>query len=264
MQNTIKHNFICFADIESHIEYNDNKYNHQHLMSGYYLDCVNQKYSIKVQLFDKLEDFRDNLINELDYIEKINKTVLNYKIDMSTIDQKKYDETVVCPYCNYKFDDVNRKVIHHNHSLKKNNIIDYICNSCNLKIKHVHELIVLFHNSKGHDNSYMINIFSEIFIPYIRINCLSENQEKFKMLSFIIKDKKYKIKIIDSLAFLQGNLDNLSKELDNQLKILTKKHFNKSFKLVNKKLENFPYMYVNSNNLNDIDLQEKQHFNNIL
>ena len=82
----------------------------------------------------------------------------------------------------------------------------------NLKIKHVHELIVIFHNSKGYDNSYMISIFSEI--PNIRTNCLSENQEKFKMLSFIIKDKKYKIKIIDSLAFLQGNLDSLSEELD--------------------------------------------------
>ena len=177
---------------------------------------------------------------------------------MSTFDQKKYDETVVCPYCNYKFDDVNRKVIHHNHSLKKNNIIDYICNSCNLKIKHVHELIVIFHNSKGYDNSYMINISSEI--PNIRINCLSENQEKFKMLSFDIPNKKYRTKIIDSLAFLQGNLDSLSKELDNKLKIITKKHFRGNFSLINKKIENFPYMYVNPNNLNE----EKQHFNNIL
>ena len=42
------------------------------------------------------------------------------------------------------------------------------------------------------------------------------------MLSFHIKGKKYKIKIIDSLAFLQGNLDSLSKELDNKLKIVTK------------------------------------------
>ena len=134
-QNTLKHNFICFADIESYMEYNDNKYDHKHLMSGYYLDCFDKRYSKKVQLFDKLEDFRDNLINELDYIEKINKTVLNYKIDMSTFDQKKYDETVICTYCNDKFTEVNRKVIHHNHSLKKNNIIDYICNSCNLKIK---------------------------------------------------------------------------------------------------------------------------------
>ena len=261
-QNTLKHNFICFADIESYMVYNDEKYDHKHLMSGYYLDCVDKKYSKKIQLFDKLENFRDSLINELDYIERINKNVLNYKIDMSTFDRKKYDETVICPYCNYKFDELNRKVIHHNHAIKKNNIIDYICNNFNLKIKHVHELIVLFHNSKGYDNSYMINIFSEI--PNIRINCLSENNEKFKMLSFIIKDKKYKIKVIDSLAFLKDNLDSLSKELDNKLKIVTKKHFNKSFRLVNKKLENFPYLYVNPNNLDEENLLQKQYFNNIL
>ena len=261
-QNTLKHNFICFADIESYMEYNDNKYDHKHLMSGYYLDCFDKRHSKKVQLFDKLEDFRDNLINELDYIEKINKTVLNYKIDMSTFDQKKYDETVICPYCNDKFTEVNRKVIHHNHSLKKNNIIDYICNSCNLKIKNVHELIVLFHNSKGYDNSYMINIFSKI--SDIRITCLSENNEKFKMLSFHIKGKKYKIKIIDSLAFLQGKLEDLSGDLNNNLKIITKKQFTKNFKLVNKKLENFSYKYVNPNNLNEENLPEKKHFDNIL
>ena len=260
-QNTIKHNFVMFADIESYMVYNNEKYDHNHLMSRYYLDCINPKYSKKVKLFDKLEDFRDSLINELDYIEKINKTVLNYKIDMSTFDQKKYDETVICTYCKCKFTEVNRKVIHHNHSLKKNNIIDYICNSCNLKIKNVHEFIVLFHNSKGYDNSYMINIFSKI--ENVRIY-LSENNEKFKMLSFHIKGKKYKIKIVDSLSFLQGNLDSLSKELDNKLKIVTKKHFTKNFKLVNKKLENFPYMYVNPNNLHQENLPEKQHFNNIL
>ena len=101
---------------------------------------------------------------------------------MSTFDQKKYDETVIFTYCKCNFNEVNRKVIHHNHSLKKNNIIDYTCNSCNLKIKNVHDLIVLFHNSKGYDNSYMINIFSKI--PDITITCLSENNEKFKMLSF--------------------------------------------------------------------------------
>ena len=29
---------------------------------------------------------------------------------------------------------INQEVIHHNHSIKFNNIIDYICNNCNLKI----------------------------------------------------------------------------------------------------------------------------------
>ena len=84
------------------------------------------------------------------------------------------------------------------------------------------------------------------------------------MLSFHIKGKKYKIKIIDSLAFLQGKLEDLSGDLDNKLKIITKKHFNKNFKLVNKKLENFPYMYVIPNNLDEENLPEKKFFNNIL
>ena len=68
-----------------------NIYEHKHLMSGYYLNCLDKKYSKKVQIFDKLEDFRDNLIKELDYIENINDKILNYKIDMTTFDQKEYD-----------------------------------------------------------------------------------------------------------------------------------------------------------------------------
>ena len=28
---------------------------------------------------------------------------------------------------------INQKIIHHNHSKKFNNIIDYICNNCNIK-----------------------------------------------------------------------------------------------------------------------------------
>ena len=108
----------------------------------------------------------------------------------------------------------------------------------------------------------MINIFSKI--PDIRITCLSESNERFEILSFHIKGKKYKIKIIDSLAFLQGKLEDLSKDLDNKLKIVTKKHFNKNFKFVNKRLENFLYNYLNSNNLNEVNLPEKKHLNNIL
>ena len=91
---------------------------------------------------------------------------------------------------------INQKVLHHNHMLKENNIIDYICNNCNLKIKNTKELVILMHNSKGYDNSYMIDIFPKI--PNIQINCLAENQERFKMLNFRIPNKNYNIKIIDS------------------------------------------------------------------
>ena len=146
--------------------------------------------------------------------------------------------------------------------LKENNIIDYICNNCNLKIKNTKELIVLFHNSKGYDNSYMINVFSKI--PNIRINCLAQNQERFKMLKFRIPNKQHNIKIIDSLSFLQAKLEDLSKDLEDDLKIVTKNHFKDKFKFVNKKLENFPYMYINPNNLDEKFLPKKKYFNNIL
>ena len=153
---------------------------------------------------------------------------------------------------------VNKKVIHHDHSKKENSIIDFICNNCNLKIKNSKELVVLFHNAKGYDNSYMLNIFSKI--PNIQITCLAQKTEKFKMLKFIIPNKEYSMKIVDSLAFLRSNLDSLSKELDDYLKIITKNHFQDKFEMVNKKLENFPYSWMNKDNLENYELPDKKHF----
>ena len=63
---------------------------------------------------------------------------------------------------------------------------------------------------------------------------------------------------------MQSNLDSLSKELDNDLKIITKKHFENRFEMVDKKLKNFPYMYVNPDNLNDKELPNKKYFYNML
>ena len=104
-KNTVQHNFIAFSDIESYMKYQDkNVYEHKHLMSGYSLHCLDEKYSKKVQLFDKLEDFRDNLIKELDYIENINENVLNYEIDMSTFDKKEFDNVIICKYCKHNFE----------------------------------------------------------------------------------------------------------------------------------------------------------------
>ena len=164
---------------------------------------------------------------------------------------------------NYKITTyVNKKVIHHNHMIKENNIIDYICQNCNFKIQNKKELVVFFHNSKGYDNSYMVDVFSKI--EDIKIECLAENKQRFKLLTLKIPNKKYKIKIVDSLSFLQSNLNDLSKELDNDLKILTKQEFGDKFEFVNKKLENFPYDYLNPNVLDETILPSKKHFYNKL
>ena len=113
LKNTIQHNFIAFADIESYMLYQDkNIYEHKHLMSGYYLHCLDEKYSKELKLFNELKDSRDNLINELDYIENINDKILNYEIDMSTSDQKEFDNVNICKYCNHNFENkFNRRQI---------------------------------------------------------------------------------------------------------------------------------------------------------
>ena len=61
---------------------------------------------------------------------------------------------------------------------KKIILLDYICNNCNLKIKNSKELIVLFHNAKGYDNSYMLDIFSKI--PNVQISCLGSKYGKIQ------------------------------------------------------------------------------------
>ena len=63
---------------------------------------------------------------------------------------------------------------------------------------------------------------------------------------------------------MQSKLDDLSKNLDDDLKVVTKNHFQDKFEMVNKKLENFPYNYVNKNNLQNKKLPDKKYFYNML
>ena len=48
LKNTIQHNFIAYADIESCMIHQDkNIYEHNHLMSEYYLHCIDENHSKK-------------------------------------------------------------------------------------------------------------------------------------------------------------------------------------------------------------------------
>ena len=94
------------------IHQDKNIYDHKHLMSGHYLHCIDKRYSKKVQLFDKSEDFQDNLIEELDYIKNINNNKLNFDINMKNFNKKEFDKVEKCKHCDHKFDENynNRKI----------------------------------------------------------------------------------------------------------------------------------------------------------
>ena len=101
LQNCMLNNLIIYSDFECIIDKNNE---HRFISGGYLVKCRNDKFSKSVQIFDNLDDYCENLKNELKYIEKINNKHLNYKIDMKTFDKEKFDNTSHCEYCNYKFD----------------------------------------------------------------------------------------------------------------------------------------------------------------
>ena len=163
----------------------------------------------------------------------------------------------------------NNKVIHHDHCLPKNNILSYRCNNCNLQIKNKKEIPIIFHNGMKYDNSILLNGMSK-FKPII--NCIGITSEKFKSIGFKFKEyqmdddgetyeikSKYSLKVIDSLNFLIGSLDNLSTNLDNKYKYETKREFKDKFELINKKM-NFPYEWINEDDLNNKELPKIKDF----
>ena len=120
LQNCMLNNFIIYSDFECVIDRN----NEHKLISGWYLiKCRNDDFSKPVQIFDNLDDYCENLKDELKYIEKINDKHLNYKIDMKTFDKEKFDNTTHCKYCNYKFDkDYNARKIELYERVHKNKL----------------------------------------------------------------------------------------------------------------------------------------------
>ena len=100
LQNCTLNNFVIYSDFECIINKNNE---HKFISGGYLVKCRNDKFTKPVQIFNDLDDYCENLKNELKYIEKTNNKHLNYKIDMKTFDQEKFDNTTHCEYYNYKF-----------------------------------------------------------------------------------------------------------------------------------------------------------------
>ena len=222
----------------------------------------------------KMIDKPDNKyfsIKQLEYIIFL-KTEINMKLEIKEIKDKfpEYKTNVNTDNLPKNMIIIkNEKVIHHDHCLHENNILGYICNDCNLKIKNKKEIPIIFHNGMKYDNSILLNGMSK-FKP--QINCIGITSEKFKSIEFKFKEfymdndgeaheikSKYSLKVIDSLNFLIGSLHSLSTNLNNNYKYETKKEFKNKFELINKKM-NFSYELLNEDNLNNKELPKIKDF----
>ena len=120
LQNCMLNNFIIYSDFECIIDENNE---HKFVSGGYLVKCRNDEFTKPVQLFDNLDDYCENLKNELDYIETINDKHLNYKYDKKSVDKEKFNNTTNCEYCDYKFDkDYNDRKIELYERVDKNKL----------------------------------------------------------------------------------------------------------------------------------------------
>ena len=186
-------------------------------MSGYYLYCINEKYSKKVKLFDKLENFRDNLIDELDYIKNINENKLNFSIDMRNFNKKEFDKVKFCKYCSHKFNEDynNRKItlIEKVDKYKLQRIIDDFDNNNNANeeaqenlkkyyenLDNSGEIKIIykqnFHSGRYYSNQFSLqNMFNEVRFLIIHKDCIDIDFINGNITIMIYLAENYKLKI---------------------------------------------------------------------
>ena len=155
----------------------------------------------------------------------------------------------------------NRKrVTHHDHALEKNNILSTnVCNSCNLQIKNNYKVPLFFFNGSKYDFSIILNSMSKIYKDEISISCIGKTSEHFKSIEFKFKKMKYSYKMLDVSNFIKGSLADLSKNLSDKHKIVTKKHFPNNFELLKRKAF-FPYEWLTEKNIYNQELPPIQDF----
>ena len=87
-----------------------------------------------------------------------------------------------------------------------------------------------------YDNSIILKSICHIFKNNITLNVIGNSCKSFKMIVFKFKRIKYSLKLLDMSNFIKGSLNDLSKNLNDKNKFITKEHFKDNFELLNEKL----------------------------
>ena len=192
--------------------------------------------------YDGLKIYSDNKsknfsINDLEKII-LEKTGINMKLSFKNIQDSfpKFGIRVSTDNVKNENKIENKiKVVHHDHAFKENNILGFICRERNLQTKNDKSIPIYFFNGMKYDNSILLKSLCDIYKDEMTLNCISNSCESFKMIDFKFKNMKYSFKLLDICNFVKGSLADLSKNLLDKDKIITKKHFPDNFELLKEK-----------------------------
>ena len=193
---------------------------------------ISKNVNILTLEYDGLKIYSDKYskhfsINELEL--NIYKNIeINIKLAFKNIEDSFPDFGIRCNTDNIKNKNIieNKiKIVHHDHCLEKNNIIGYICRECHLQIKNNKTIPMYFFNGMKYDNSIILKSICDIYKNNVNLNVIGNSCESFKMIDFKIKKIKYSLKLLDMCNFIKGSLNDLSKNLNDKDKFITKEHF---------------------------------------
>ena len=118
---------------------------------------------------------------------------------------------------------------------------------------------LFFHNGSRYDNSIILEALSNNFKNELTLNCIGTSSESSKMINFKFENLNYSLKLLDSRNFLKGALADLSENLPDEYKIVTREHFPERFELLETKIA-FPYEWLDEENLFDEKLPSIENF----
>ena len=114
-----------------------------------------------------------------------------------------------------------------------------------------------------YDNSILLKSLCDIYKDEMTLNCIGNSCESFKMIDFKFKKMKYSFKLLDICNFIKGSLSDLSKNLLDKDKIITKKHFPNNFGSLKENVSS-PYEWLTKNNIYDKQLASIDKFHGSL
>ena len=110
-----------------------------------------------------------------------------------------------------------------------------------------------------YDNSIILKSICNLFKNNVTLNVIGNSCESFKMIDFKFKKIKYSLKLLDMCNFIKGSLNDLSKNLNDKNKFITKEHFKDNFELLNEKTC-FPYEFITKENIYNENLPSIENF----
>ena len=237
-RETVKIPFVIYADLESILqkltvtqkeemgqEQTEKLQKHVACSYGYkVVCCYDEKLSKPFKMYRGMDSvnkfFTDIFEEEEEILEKLNK-FQKTPMDISNEEEIHHEKATKCYVCDCSFTDENCKVHDHCHVL--GNYRGAACNKCNLAMKMIKTIPVIFHNLKGYD--------SHLLLPELgkfnkKISIIPHNMQTYMSFSvghktsyFDVKadkqvDREYmNLRFIDSFGFMASSLNQLVVDL---------------------------------------------------